>query len=289
MKIILVLLLFISAEAMAIQKAYVKKTKALIYSDEKLTSPIGWVRKGKELSVGENPRKYGTILPIIVSGRIGFIQIDDIVIKDDFLGIDLGTSGHTEHKLQHIQEDEDILTENNYFIFSYAQFSGGAQWEEMSNSIDNDGQKSFSHYQLTFEHRPKIYKFFYGFGGGLISNTTQDVAFEAYTFELSGGRELLRPSEMFTLDFFGALSMSAAAQIKVKDSEQVHEGQIFGWQVGLQSRIFPEDQLGFLLGFSYEVVNLFGFPDINLPTASTDYNLKGLSGFNFSMGFHYKF
>ena len=53
--------------ALAAQYAHVKTEKAVIYADQELTSPLGYAIRGKKVRVGEVPRKYGTILPILVS------------------------------------------------------------------------------------------------------------------------------------------------------------------------------------------------------------------------------
>jgi hypothetical protein len=62
----------------AAQDAIVVADEAVIYSDEKMSSPIGFVRKGKRIKVGEIPRNKAQVYPVIVSGRMAFIRVGDV-------------------------------------------------------------------------------------------------------------------------------------------------------------------------------------------------------------------
>jgi hypothetical protein len=62
----------------AAQSAVVLAKKAVIYSDIKMSSPLGFVKRGKKISVGNATRNKGKVYPIIVSGKIAFIRAQDI-------------------------------------------------------------------------------------------------------------------------------------------------------------------------------------------------------------------
>lgn len=62
----------------AAQKAVVVAEKAVIYSDAKMSSALGFVKRGKKISVGDATRNKGKVYPIIVSGKIAFIRALDI-------------------------------------------------------------------------------------------------------------------------------------------------------------------------------------------------------------------
>lgn len=67
----------------AAQEAMVISEEAVIYSDEKMSSPLGYVRKGKKVKVGDIPRNKAQVYPIIVSGRKAFIRSADIDTQAD--------------------------------------------------------------------------------------------------------------------------------------------------------------------------------------------------------------
>lgn len=62
----------------AAQWARVKSDKAIIYSDPHMSSPIGFVNKGKKLRVGSNAKNKNQVLAIIVTGRVAYIKVSDI-------------------------------------------------------------------------------------------------------------------------------------------------------------------------------------------------------------------
>ncbi len=67
----------------ASQRATVTADKANIYSDTQMSSPIGFVTKGKVLTIGEIPRNKAQVYPIIVSGKIAYIRVIDVRTEED--------------------------------------------------------------------------------------------------------------------------------------------------------------------------------------------------------------
>lgn len=62
--------------------AIVKNQQAIVYADKFLTSPIGYIKKGKKIKVGEQPDNRGLAYPIIVSQKIAYIKGEDITLLD---------------------------------------------------------------------------------------------------------------------------------------------------------------------------------------------------------------
>jgi hypothetical protein len=62
----------------AAQDAIVSADRAMIYADELMTSPIGFVRKGKKIKIGDIPRNRAQVYPIIVSGKVAYIKALDV-------------------------------------------------------------------------------------------------------------------------------------------------------------------------------------------------------------------
>jgi hypothetical protein len=73
----------------AAQDAIVIADKAVIYADKKMTSPIGFVTKGKRVTVGEVPRNRAQLYPIVVSGRLAYIRVIDV--STEMMGLDTNT------------------------------------------------------------------------------------------------------------------------------------------------------------------------------------------------------
>lgn len=64
-------------------EAIVIAEKAVIWADVQRSAPLGYVTKGKQVTVGEVPRNKNQVVPIVVSGRIGYIAIDDLSFDED--------------------------------------------------------------------------------------------------------------------------------------------------------------------------------------------------------------
>lgn len=75
---LLLLLFCLSWQAHAAQEAYVTADKAIIYADRLMTSPLGFVPRGKKIKVGDIPRNNAQVYPIVVSGRVAYIKVADV-------------------------------------------------------------------------------------------------------------------------------------------------------------------------------------------------------------------
>ncbi len=82
-KYLFAILIVLSSTLWGSSIVVVRKSKALIYADYKKKTPIGYVRRGLMLRVGEVPRNIETMYPVLVSGRIAYIHIEDIYLPDE--------------------------------------------------------------------------------------------------------------------------------------------------------------------------------------------------------------
>ena len=88
-KIYFLLILLLFSNVYSAQFALVVAPKAIIYSDAKLSSPIGFVVKGKKLRVGEVPKFKGRSLPVVVNNKLAYIEINDIQTSFDLGDLNL--------------------------------------------------------------------------------------------------------------------------------------------------------------------------------------------------------
>lgn len=76
--LVLGLCLFPCQNSWASQDALVMVERAVIYADESMSAPIGYIKKGKRIKVGDIPRNKAQVYPIIVSGRVAYIKVLDV-------------------------------------------------------------------------------------------------------------------------------------------------------------------------------------------------------------------
>ena len=78
---LLFLVFFSCPKLWASQDAMVIADRAIIYSDKEMTSPIGYVARGKKIKVGDIPRNRAQVYPVAVSGKVAFIRVIDVTTE----------------------------------------------------------------------------------------------------------------------------------------------------------------------------------------------------------------
>lgn len=77
----LLTLVFYCPQLLASQPAMVLVDRAIIYADKEMTSPIGYIARGKKITVGEIPRNKAQVYPIVVSGKIAYVRVIDVTTE----------------------------------------------------------------------------------------------------------------------------------------------------------------------------------------------------------------
>ncbi len=271
----------------AAQIAVVSVPKAVIFSDQNLTTPLGYIAYGKKVRVGEVERKDGTVLPIVISGRIAYIQIKDISIKSFNEEEGYKNPKITEHDVAlTFQTDQDKLSENNFASLSLGSFSGGNEWKSISDS-SNDDVSNFKIFSLHMEHRNPIQRVSWGFGLSYISVTQSEL--KAKTLTIDGNLYYaLFHFHYLTIEGFGGLSFSGDFQLIQGDDVQKTKGIAYGYNFGGIARVLPYSKLGFFAGVALKkliIKDLEPIEDAN----ENDVYLNSLSGVNIFAGVSYKF
>src|SRR5262249_43387394 len=77
------LISFLCPDLWASQTAMVLADRAVVYSDQEMTSPIGYVPRGKKILVGEIPRNRAQVYPIQISGKVAWIRVMDVTTEKE--------------------------------------------------------------------------------------------------------------------------------------------------------------------------------------------------------------
>ncbi len=136
MRLSIILTVFISlcslkafAEA---QWAIVTSAKAIVYADATQTSPIGYVSKGKKFKVGTVARNDGHMLPLIVSGRIAYVRVEDIAVAHDKVLLQLPTDRYLEKQRYDFYQKDITL-----FLHGFSSNLESGRYD--SNVADSEG------------------------------------------------------------------------------------------------------------------------------------------------------
>lgn len=284
--LILLILCIAPFSIFASQHAVVNGEQAIVYSDLAMKSPIGFIRGGKVLKVGEKARMKGTLVPVVVSGRIAYVKVDDLrFVEDDSQTY---TPRITEHNIDNDEfRVEDSLKDNNHIVIQMGQFAMGGNWKNLSESAGDDSPSSMTSYNIMLEHRSPIKSYGFGFGGSYYSATQQNIQIAALSLDAQFYWSPLKFSWV-SIDLLIGGTISFDTRVKVTDVAGASSGSFYGWYIGPQARIFPEKKIGFVAGFGYKRIVVSGMKNI-IFSDNTEAALDLISGVNAYGGMSYRF
>lgn len=287
----LLILLAVAAPQLghAIQTAIVGVDKAIVYSDVERTSPIGYVRGGRQLRVGSKARRGGAILSIVVAGRIAYISAEDVAISNDPSVLAQAPQGPKlrEHEIDlKMGEIEDDLSENNYLVLGLGQFSLGGDLEDLNQGLGVENSSAMS-LIATFEHRPVIYNFSWDVGFGLYTMNNEAYDFQTLTIEGNVYYSLLK-TDLFDLQAYAGLTVSGDIRITSDEFEQEEKGAMWGHQFGGAVKIAPRQKWGLVLKAGIQQFNPTNLGDFETSFTESG-EIQSVQGLHLSAGIAYKF
>ncbi len=108
-------LLFFCPISQASQVAMVLAERAVIYSDREMTSPVGYVTRGRKIKVGEIARNKGQVYPIIVSGKIAYVRVVDVTTEKESMESTRLTAERFQKNTKEAPETKFVAS---YFAYS---------------------------------------------------------------------------------------------------------------------------------------------------------------------------
>lgn len=155
LSMVLCLTFFPWKNSRAAQTAIVNVEKAKIYADKQMSTPIGYIPIGTKVRVGEVPRNRGQVLPIIVSKRVAYIRIQDIVFdRVNIKGL-VQTSRANSRAIFEKIGDELELEQNNRVGLSYSIFHiTGETWDKLQTTANGKKANTTAHhFKIYYEQK----------------------------------------------------------------------------------------------------------------------------------------
>ncbi|TDJ07192.1 MAG: hypothetical protein E2O68_03935 [Deltaproteobacteria bacterium] len=275
----LMLLLF-SAISYGAQTAYVKTARAVIYSDKELSSPIGYVRMGRKLRVGDVKRQQGSVLPVIISGRIAYIEIKNLALPESK---SLEEKGHISHIEEEERPWEEIWLSDSHLRVDVAFVAPGSEWDQLTASIGNSSGLMVT-IPVMWELRPLDWR--WNFDIGMSVNTLssgQDISMLALGGEF-WAQYLLIKSKKFSLDLRGGYLLSlGGVKIRYSWTGETNNGSYWGYVLGAQARFFKGSRWELNLGFDWRRMIMQDLNNLTLPNGSV-YALRHMGGISLFIG-----
>ena len=265
--------------------------KAVVYADENMLSPLGYIANGKAIVVGNPRRMNRELVPLIVYGRLAFIEIKDIRYEntaDEEYNARRGAP--REHNFDLIiQKPEERLSENNSVYLSLHTYTAGEEVKQTFLNIQGEEKSSFSGFQLQFIHRQSDSNFFWGAGVDYSGISTADMKFAYWMFNPTVGYTPIRNS-LFSLDVYASLDLALNTVFEVTNNfENEPTGFVWGPQVNARMVLFPNSKYHVFGGVGlrkYSVQNLETLKDSNQNEIDGITSITGASLFiGFAMEF----
>lgn len=139
--LLIFLFFIICPDLWASQDAIVSADEALVYADEEMTSPVGFVPRGKKIKVGTIPRNKAQVYPIIVSGKIAYIRVADVNTKKEYQD----SSKLVAERFQKQTKEEQIKTS---FSAAWSNYNSQISIKTTNGNIDDKDSLAWSGFGL---------------------------------------------------------------------------------------------------------------------------------------------
>ncbi len=263
-RVLLPLILGISPMlAQAARDAIVNVEKAIIYSDAQRSSPIGFARKGKLVRVGDKEREKGQVVPVVVSGKIGYIAVDDLLF-DEELKKKL-TEAEDEASSVSRYRESTLRRYGEHLMMGYTRFgateskdeaadrpgdawtfNGGFVKGEIRTEKERLGLAFMLEYLFAENPEEKFRMFEFGLGGSLALINARRFKLKAEVFGLMVPWAQYENAPLFTLNGYGLGALAQGTMI-----------------------IFISESVGFEAAAGVQSVKIFG---IDRPSPFKEFN-----------------
>lgn len=257
----------------AYQSAIVIVDRAVIYADEQMSAPLGYVRKGKKIKVGNIPRNRAQVYPIIVSGKMAFIRVIDL--NTELESVESG-------KLS-AERFQRTTTEEFKTIYALEVFNFSSQIElKKDNDIQGDDSLNWTGAGIRGGARVGP-KWDFELMTNYLQGKIDEVVFRAVEFG-AGGSYRLFDQGRFEAKLFGQLLLIPYATYALGDLFRVNGyGFSTGAGVNLSYRLGKNIGIEGFGGFYYMKLMGFDAPD---PYQSIDPSFMGT---RLGAGLNYQF
>jgi len=281
-----IFLILLSPLASAAQVGIVKVSKAIIYSDIELKSPIGYVRKGKQLAVGEVKRRRGEILPVSLNGRVGWVRVSSLRLPAEENEFDQGKKV-TEHELNDEKRIKDPLGENNYL--SVRTGPGGMSVSgSIEGAADFDSElTSSSELSMMYEHKNPYYMTHWGVGLDYFTGKFDNYEFQSLSLKAGFAWVPIRLSWV-SIEAYANLVVSGDFRVNSVGLGE-YKGNMYGADYGGVFRLLPEYKIGLLLGAGLTYYRFSGLTGIQNNSDDTTLSFNSITGTKVFAGLSYSF
>lgn len=274
--------------SLAAKIAQVIIPKAIIYADEDLTAPIGHVSNGKLIPVGKPLMHKSEIVPVIISGRLAYVHIQDIrYVSEEDEELEKRKGAPREHKIdQEFLTTEDKLTENNYVTFSYGAIGAGNEVQTFFEKADGREQSSFHRFIVDLYHRTPEKRVNWGVSFEYFRASGSTASIDSFLFSPQVSFSLIKIQKV-NLEFYSAFNLGAGNTIRI-DNNFANEprGWMYGFELGARASLPLSSKWSATGTLSYRNLKAVDITNLEYPDGTFG-EIKAVTGTGFSLGLTY--
>ncbi len=271
--------------------AVVIAPKAIVYSDENMLTPLGYIANGKTILVG-NPRRINrNLVPLIVYGRLAFVEVKDLRYEnkaDEEFSAKRGAPREHDFDITIIKTDER-LSENNSAYFSLHQYDAGSDVKETFSIIDNADKSNFTGFALQLIHRQTNSRFFWGAGVDYSLIQTLNMKFEYVFLSPIVGYTILS-NPLFSLEAYGGLDLAVNVNYEVETNSEIEPtGYLWGVQGNARLIFFPTTKYQPFGGIGYRKYSVSDLSPLTDNSGVQFDGIRDITSINLFIGLGIKF
>ena len=283
----ILLLTFLMPLSFAAQVGIVVNKRAIIYADLERKVPIGFVKKGKQVPVGEVKRRQGELLPINVNGKIAWIETKNLYLPSEDKSFDQNKK-ITEHEVIIEEKVKDPLNQNNFISLKTGPSQMNLSLISSTQGEVNADLEAGTETTLMFEHRNPHLPYNWGIGVELLS-AELDGLYQFQSLSFKGGMAYV-PLHLkyINVELYGSVLLSGAFQVE-SQGIGVYKGNMYGLDLGTKVRLFPASKFGAFIGVGQSYYRIDGLENIENVDDDVSLKLSSISVTKAFAGLSYRF
>jgi hypothetical protein len=276
---------------MGYHRARITAPKAIVYADEILSTPMGYIAIDKVIFVG-NPRKQNPdLFPTLIYGRVAYIEGKNFKFEDENVDSYNAKKGISrEHNVDiMIAKTDEKLSENNSAYLSIQSFSAGSEFSRFALDVSGTGEDNFVGYSASLLHRQSDGRMIWGLNYEYTGISAGNIDLNFFLLGPAVGLTPFKSNYLF-IDLILSVDFSLGANFNITDNYQ-NEDPPFIWGPQLTSRFvfFPTKKYHPALGLSYRTLNVSNLDKVITKNDQLIPGISSMSGLSITLGLGIEF
>jgi len=262
--------------ASAAHNAMVTATKATVYSDMAMESPIGFLKSGTTIRVGEEPKNSNQVLPFFLNGKVAYIKISDITSKINVEQV--------EKRMEIFQK---VIPDMSQASFSIHKRKMGGAWTKLCQDA-NDNESMMTMFGAGIFLRPGKVRFYLQseLSYGLLSQ--ESLKFSIMEFSTTLFYPIIRVFNLISIDGYIGGHVVPLSSMRIRTSVNTYGSAGYGGKFGLNGSIFPTAKIGFFGGIGYYKTAFDGYKELPVPYGTISGSLPSIGSGELYIGAFYR-